>query len=295
MAKGQIRKSVSGFYYVYSDGETYQTRARGVFRNQDITPLVGDIVEFESDNKNEGVIQEIYPRKNQLRRPPVSNVDLAMIVMSLKAPDFSSQLLDRLLVQVEYAQMQSIIFITKLDLAKEEELEDVKKIKAYYEAIGYPVFMTSFNESLDKLDAQLVKVMEDKIAVLMGQSGAGKSTLLNRLDEDLNLKTAEISQSLGRGKHTTREVSLIPAYGGLIADTPGFSSLNFEVIEAGELPRTFPEFLAASKDCRFRGCMHKDEPNCQVKKQVENGEILVSRYENYLQFLSEITERQPRY
>lgn len=295
MAKGQIRKALSGFYYVYSNGKTYQTRARGVFRNQNITPLVGDIVEFESDNEDEGVIHEIYPRRNQLRRPPVSNIDLAMIVMSLQAPNFSSQLLDRLLAQVEYAQMQSIIFITKLDLGNETELEEINKIKSYYQEIGYPLFMTSFDKPLDKLDAQLTKIMENKTAVLMGQSGAGKSTLLNRLVEELDLETAEISKALGRGKHTTREVSLIPAYGGLIADTPGFSSLNFEVMEAEELSKIFPEFLATSKHCRFRGCIHRDEPHCKVKEKVETGEILESRYKNYLQFLAEIEERKPRY
>ncbi len=295
MTKGQIRKALSGFYYVHSEGKTYQTRARGVFRNQDITPLVGDIVEFESDNEDEGVIQEIYPRKNELRRPPVSNIDLAMVVMSLKAPDFSTQLLDRLLVQVEYARMQSIIFITKLDLGSTEEIEEINKIKKYYEEIGYPVFMTSFDDHLEDLDTQLTKIMENRTAVLMGQSGAGKSTLLNRLIEGLNLKTAETSKALGRGKHTTRHVSLIPAYSGLIADTPGFSSLDFEVMEAEELPKAFPEFLSASQECRFRGCMHKNEPDCEVKERVEDGEILESRYTNYLQFLTEIEERKPRY
>lgn len=287
--KGQIRKAISGFYYVHADGETYQTRGRGNFRNRKITPLVGDQVLFESENKTDGYLLEVMPRKNQLVRPPVANVDLGVVVTSLVEPNFSYNLLDRFLVTLEYESIDPVIFLTKTDLASDEQ--QIDEIKQTYETIGYPVIVPKYPGDT----AELIRYFPERLTVFMGQSGAGKSTLLNQISPDLNLETGEISDSLGRGRHTTRHVELLPLYDGLVADTPGFSSIDFLTIETTELPKQFPEFVSASNHCRFRECMHAKEPGCEVKRQVETGEIAQTRYENYLQFLQEVENRKPIY
>lgn len=287
--KGQIRKAISGFYYVHADGETYQTRGRGNFRNRKITPLVGDQVLFESENKTDGYLLEVMPRKNQLVRPPVANVDLGVVVTSLVEPNFSYNLLDRFLVTLEYESIDPVIFLTKTDLASNEQ--QIDEIKQTYETIGYPVIVPKYPRDT----AELIRYFPERLTVFMGQSGAGKSTLLNQISPDLNLETGEISDSLGRGRHTTRHVELLPLYDGLVADTPGFSSIDFLTIETTELPKQFPEFVSASNHCRFRECMHAKEPGCEVKRQVETGEIAQTRYENYLQFLQEVENRKPIY
>lgn len=287
--KGQIRKAISGFYYVHADGETYQTRGRGNFRNRKITPLVGDQVLFESENKTDGYLLEVMPRKNQLVRPPVANVDLGVVVTSLVEPNFSYNLLDRFLVTLEYESIEPVIFLTKTDLASNEQ--QINEIKQTYETIGYPVIVPKYPRDT----AELIRYFPERLTVFMGQSGAGKSTLLNQISPDLNLETGEISDSLGRGRHTTRHVELLPLYDGLVADTPGFSSIDFLTIETTELPKQFPEFVSASNHCRFRECMHAKEPGCEVKRQVETGEIAQTRYENYLQFLQEVENRKPIY
>ena len=287
--KGQIRKALSGFYYVHADGETYQTRGRGNFRNRKITPLVGDQVLFESENKTDGYLLEVMPRKNQLVRPPVANVDLGVVVTSLVEPNFSYNLLDRFLVTLEYESIEPVIFLTKTDLASNEQ--QIDEIKQTYETIGYPVIVPKYPGDT----AELIRYFPERLTVFMGQSGAGKSTLLNQISPDLNLETGEISDSLGRGRHTTRHVELLPLYDGLVADTPGFSSIDFLTIETTELPKQFPEFVSASNHCRFRECMHAKEPGCEVKRQVETGEIAQTRYENYLQFLQEVENRKPIY
>ena len=287
--KGQIRKAISGFYYVHADGETYQTRGRGNFRNRKITPLVGGQVLFESENKTDGYLLEVMPRKNQLVRPPVANVDLGVVVTSLVEPNFSYNLLDRFLVTLEYESIEPVIFLTKTDLASNEQ--QIDEIKQTYETIGYPVIVPKYPGDT----AELIRYFPERLTVFMGQSGAGKSTLLNQISPDLNLETGEISDSLGRGRHTTRHVELLPLYDGLVADTPGFSSIDFLTIETTELPKQFPEFVSASNHCRFRECMHAKEPGCEVKRQVETGEIAQTRYENYLQFLQEVENRKPIY
>lgn len=289
--KGQIRKALSGFYYVYADGETYQTRARGNFRNRKITTLVGDEVLFESDNLTDGYVLEILPRRNELVRPPVANVDLGVVVMSMVSPNFSFNLLDRFLVSLEYKDIEPVIYLTKVDLLDEPQRQEVTEIKQIYEALGYAVIASEDVEATKELE----RFFPERLTVFMGQSGAGKSTLLNQISPELQLATAEISQSLGRGKHTTRHVELIPLYDGLVADTPGFSAIDFLEMEAVELPKQFPEFVAAASHCKFRECMHHKEPGCEVKRQVEAGTIATSRYENYLQFLMEIENRRPVY
>lgn len=288
--KGQIIKALSGFYYVASEDEIFQTRARGNFRNRKITPLVGDEVIFESSNQTDGYLLEILPRKNELVRPPVANVDQGVVVTSLVEPNFSYNLLDRFLVTLEYEGIEPIIFLTKADLVK--DLAAMKAIEETYQAIGYHV-ITSKAEGEELLELQ--RYFPERITVFMGQSGAGKSTLLNRIVPELALETGVISESLGRGKHTTRHVELLPICDGLVADTPGFSSIDFLEIEAVELPKLFPDFLAVASNCRFRECMHLNEPDCAVKQGVAANEIAETRYKNYVQFLEEIENRRPVY
>ena len=292
MPQGQIRKAISGFYYVQDGNDLLPCKGRGVFRNRGITPLVGDFVDYEKDGENEGVITVIHERKNELVRPPVSNIDQALLVFSVKEPDFSPHLLDRFLVVIESHQIEPIICITKNDLLTNQDTKYQKKID-YYQSIGYTVISTSRGDK--EILTKLGPLLSEKISVLAGQSGVGKSSLLNMLVPDLNLKTGEISEALGRGKHTTRHVELVEVADGLIADTPGFSSLDFDHIEKEELSSNFIEFDRISHQCKFRGCLHVKEPKCAVKAAVENGEIAESRYENYLQFLQEIMDRKPRY
>ena len=294
MPEGQIRKALSGFYYVYYQGETYQTRGRGNFRNRNLTPLVGDFVEFESGNKDEGILKELLERRNELVRPPIANIDLGVVVTSAVEPDFSPQLLDRFLVTLENKGIKAIIYITKTDLIDEKTYQDLKEYQVYYESLGYTVYLPEKNGQ-EAAVQQLCTHFSDQLTVFMGQSGAGKSTLLNTISPELVLKTAEISSSLGRGKHTTRHVELIPLHGGLVADTPGFSAIDLAEIELEDLRELFPEFLEVQEQCRFRGCVHLKEPKCKVKELVENGEIADYRYSNYKQFYEEISQRRPDY
>lgn len=285
--EGQIRKALSGFYYVVSEGKTYQTRARGNFRKRKLTPLVGDEVVFSSEENSEGYILELLPRKNELVRPPVANVDQGVIVTSLVEPNFSYNLLDRFLVTLENKYIRPIIYLSKTDLVSDHSLVD--DIRSVYEPLGYPVI------DGDQDKEKLTDLFRGNLTVFMGQSGAGKSTLLNDVSPDLNLETGEISDSLGRGRHTTRHVELLYLFDGLVADTPGFSSIDFLEISAEELPKEFPEFRSAAPRCRFRECRHVKEPGCEVKHLLEEGQIAQTRYDNYLQFLQKIEKRRPIY
>lgn len=294
MPNGQIRKALSGYYYVYDEGKLLQCRGRGVFRKRGEQPLVGDFVEYEKvEEGSDGVIKKIFPRKNELIRPPIANVDQSLLVFSVKEPDFNTILLDRFLVILESHQVIPIICLTKMDLLTEKEKDEINSYIKIYKDIGYEVIDTYKNDPtlLDRLEP----ILKGKTTVLAGQSGVGKSTLLNTLIPNLNLKTGEISQSLGRGKHTTRHVELIEVAGGLVADTPGFSSFEFEHLEKEDLTTCFPEFERKKDECKFRGCLHLKEPKCAIKAGVESGDILEFRYEHYLQFLQEIIDRKPRY
>lgn len=293
MAEGRIVKALSGFYYVKSDDKVYACKGRGVFRNKKITPLVGDFVEFEESNPGEGYIMAIKERTNELVRPPIANINQAMIISSAVSPDFSTLLLDRFLVLIESKHIDPIIFITKIDLINEKELIEIAHFKEIYEKIGYPVELISSKQPENL--PELGYYFSDNVSVFAGQSGVGKSSLLNVLKPSLLLKTAEISQSLGRGKHTTRHVELMQLNNGLVADTPGFSVLDFNEIEAEELSECFPEMRERKSECKFRGCMHYKEPKCAVKEAVEENEIPPFRYEHYVSFLEEIQSRKPRY
>ena len=293
MAQGQIRKALSGYYYVEQDGELIQCRGRGLFRNRGESPLVGDIVDYTWDGESDGYVMKIHPRKNELVRPPIANVDQAILVFSVKEPAFNTILLDRFLVVLESFHIEPIICLTKMDLLTDEELVAIQPYIEDYENIGYEV-ITTYKDDASLLE-RMQPMLKGKMTVLAGQSGVGKSTLLNTLIPQLNLKTGIISQSLGRGKHTTRHVELIEVCGGLLADTPGFSSFDFDTIEKEELTACFPEFLRISEGCKFRGCLHMKEPKCAVKSALETGEIKDYRYEHYEQFLQEIIDRKPRY
>jgi ribosome biogenesis GTPase len=294
MPQGKIVKALSGFYYVQDGERLIQCRGRGVFRKNKITPLVGDEVKYQADNDQEGYILEVFDRKNELIRPPICNVDQAILVFSAVEPDFSPALLDRFLVLIEANDIEPIIVISKTDLIPSDGIKE--KVLTYakdYQNSGYTVFLTSTVESTVEYDLQ--PILNDKISVFAGQSGVGKSSLLNILRPDLDLKTNDISTHLGRGKHTTRHVELIAVGTGFVADTPGFSSLDFTGIEVEDLTYCFPEMKERSRDCKFRGCTHVKEPKCAIKDAVDSGEIPQYRYEHYLTFVEEIKERKPRY
>ncbi len=271
---GKIIKQISNDYTVKVNDKLYTCKARGKFRYSNITPLVGDNVEIDENNN---YILDVLKRKNELIRPSIANIDQAVIVVSVHIPDFSSNLLDKLLTIIEFNNIKPIICFTKLDLLSEEELKNIKNIQNYYRKIGYDVY--------DNTDLNLKKIFKDKITVFAGQSGAGKSSLLNRLDSNLKLKTGEVSIALGRGKHTTRHTELIEVLGGLIADTPGFSSLDFKDMTPCDIRDNFIEFNKYKENCEYKDCMHLNEKKCGIKENVLNNNILESRYQNYLKFI----------
>lgn len=264
----------------------YETRARGRFRKTAESPLVGDYVEFQIENVDEGYITAILPRKNSLIRPPVANIDQLLLTASLKSPDFSFYLLDRFIAYSEANDINPVIIVTKNDLNDDESL--IEEIKAVYGRM-YEVHFT------DKahINTDLADVFNEKTSVLAGQSGAGKSTLLNTLLPHLDLKTDEISNALNRGKHTTRHVELISIDGGFIADTPGFATIDFLNIDKYNIKFCFVDFN--DYHCKFRECLHINEPKCGVKAAVESGELAQSRYDSYVKIYNEIDNRKERY
>ncbi|TDG80399.1 hypothetical protein C5L31_000765 [Secundilactobacillus malefermentans] len=292
MNLGQIHQSLSGFYDVMDEnGTLHRTRARGNFRNRNITPLVGDWVEFDDTGK---YILKIRERKNSLVRPPISNIDQAIVTTAAAQPAFSTNLLDRQLITLEIANIRPVIYFTKTDLVDDSEYEAIAILAEYYRKIGYPTFLARTPFEKDQLN-QLIKVLANKESVIMGQTGAGKSTLLNHLAPELALKTGEISKALNRGKHTTRKVGLLQVGEGLIADTPGFSSYDLMKTSAIDLTKYLPEFVEIGTNCRFRGCVHVNEPGCAVKAAVDEGEIVQSRYDNYLQLYTMLKNQKPNY
>ncbi|MFD2638225.1 ribosome small subunit-dependent GTPase A [Piscibacillus salipiscarius] len=293
MIQGIIIKALSGFYDVLADDQIYTCKGRGLFRKKKVTPLVGDYVEVEPQSDSTGTIVSIEDRRNALIRPPIANIDQAIIVSSVVEPDFNPLLLDRFLVLIEYKDIEPLIVLTKEDLTTEQQLEQLNDYANIYRGIGYQVLIVS--KIMDDLDEKIYPHLANKLSVIAGQSGVGKSTLLNKLDDDLDIETANISKSLGRGKHTTRHVELYEIGNGYVADTPGFSSLDFNEIELEDLRFCFREFLEYQDMCKFRGCLHINEPKCAVKEAVQNEEIASFRYEHYENFYEEIKQRKPRY
>lgn len=271
---GRIIRIISNLYTVSTNTKTYECRARGIFRKEDISPLVGDIVEF---NESDLVITKIMPRKNELTRPKVANIDKCIIVSSVKNPDFSSFLLDKMLVNIILNNIEPVIVLSKYDLLDDEEKSSINKIKDYYNKIG---IKTLINDDISTIK----KYISSCTIALTGQTGAGKSTLINKMDESLNLKTDDISYALNRGKHTTRHVELFKVDDFYIMDTPGFSALDITVPNIS-VRFAFTEF--PNDECKFNDCKHLNEKGCRVKELVENGSILESRYENYRKMVSE--------
>ena len=273
--KGLIIKNISNDYLVKTNKGEYLCKARGKFRNNNITPLVGDRVDIDENNN---YILSIEKRKNFLIRPSVANIDQALIVTSVKEPDFSTNLLDKLLVIISYNNIEPIICLTKLDLLLDEERKKIDEYINYYSNIGYKV-ITNENKNNFK------NIFKDKITVLTGQSGAGKSSLLNMLDKRLELKTNEISKALGRGKHTTRHTELYEINNGYVVDTPGFSAIDLTSIPKIAIRDNMKEMFDNLDNCKYRDCMHLKEDGCEVKRKVNDNKILISRYNNYKSFI----------
>ncbi|GEP84158.1 GTPase [Staphylococcus piscifermentans] len=291
MRTGRIIKSLSGVYRVDADSEMFDTKPRGLFRKKKFSPIVGDIVDFEIENVTEGYIQHVHERRNELKRPPVSNIDHLIIVMSAVEPEFSTQLVDRFLVIAHSYGLNPRIIVTKKDMASEAQIQRIEQYLAIYRKIGYS---TQFVGKDDNIEA-IFDAWGSGLAVLSGQSGVGKSTLLNAYQPGLSLETNQISKSLNRGKHTTRHVELFERKGGFVADTPGFSALDFDHIQKDEVKDYFLEIQEYGQACKFRNCNHIKEPKCNVKAQVEAGNIAQFRYDHYVQLFEEIANRKERY
>lgn len=281
--RGKIEKGIAGFYYVHiPQMGVYECKAKGVFRNQKVKPLVGDNVEITVlDQKDKtGTILSLYPRRNTLVRPAVANIDQALIIFAVTDPLPNLNLLDRFLITMEQQKVNTIICFNKRDLAEEAQLT---KLEACYAACEYPVIFSS-NSTLDGID-QVKEALTGKTTVLAGPSGVGKSSLLNQLNPKANMEVGGISEKIRRGKHTTRhsELFYMEELGEdtYVFDTPGFTSLYLTELEAEELKDYFVEFREYEEECRFKGCVHLREPDCGVKRALEAGKISQSRYENY--------------
>lgn len=293
LAEGTVIGLIAGFYDVQTAEGLIRTRARGAFRQNKQKPVVGDHCEIQIDDQGMSYLVNILPRKNRIGRPAVANVSHVLLVISTVQPDFSVQLLDRFLTFFAWQNVKVTIYLSKTDLLKNSsKLTKILTALKYYEKIGYQIFTD---------DQQLLKSMsslmqKNEIWTLAGQSGAGKSTLLNKLKTDAHQETGEISQVLNRGKHTTRQVQLFNLAGGFLADTPGFSAIDITPIKLDQLKDYFIEFKKASVKCKFRTCQHLAEPKCEVKRLLNEGQILQSRYDDYLAMRQEIKEgRMPEY
>ncbi len=277
---GLIIKLTGGNYYVKTNDGIYKCRARGKFRNDNVSPLVGDKVSIELLDNREGYILDVYERFNELYRPKVANVDYGLIVTSVTEPRFNSYLLDKLIVLLELNNITPILLFTKIDLLAESTEFD--KHLAYYQEIGYATYTNDSEE--------LIKQLSDKTTILVGQTGVGKSTFINRLDASLDLATGEISKALGRGRHTTRHVEIFYIDEIRIIDSPGFSSMEFlDEITPIDIANSFVEFRELAIDCKFNTCIHINEPKCAVKDNLNN-DYINNRYQNYLKMVDELSD-----
>lgn len=280
--QGRITKQISNQYTVSTNDIEVVCMARGKFRNMGLSPLVGDLVKVNLETLT---IEDILPRKNELDRPVVANVDVALIVTSVKKPDLSLSLLDKEISIIKNSNIEPVICLTKMDLLTSKEKKDLKPLIKYYKNIGIQVFN---NKELGKIK----RYLKNKLVVLTGQTGAGKSSLLNRINPKLNLETKPISEALNRGVHTTRHTEIYKVSKVYFVDTPGFSALDFKNISKEELKDTFLEFK--KYDCEFKDCTHNTEKGCGVKEALSKGLILPSRYMNYVRFLKEIYENSSK-
>lgn len=288
---GKIMKGIAGFYYVgVAESGVYECKAKGIFRKDKIKPLVGDDVEIEVLNEEEklGNIVKILPRRSELIRPAVANIDQALVIFAAREPKPNLSLLDRFLVIMEKQDVPVIICFNKQDLCDEEEVGCLKEI---YEACGYPVVLASAKqgEGIEEIKS----LLRGKTTTVAGPSGVGKSSLTNLLQNEVQMETGEISKKLGRGRHTTRHSQIIQIEEDTwLYDTPGFTSFYVEEIEKEELRFYFREFFKYEGTCRFQGCTHTHEPGCMVKNALEEGKISKERYENYLELYGELKEKR---
>lgn len=291
MIVGTIVKGIAGFYYVRVDDKVYECKAKGKFRNINLIPYVGDKAEITLLNEeNRGSIVNILPRKNYLIRPPVANVDQAVIVFAVKNPNVNLQLLDRFLILAEEQGLEIVICFNKIDL---EEEKVCKELAAIYKKAGYKTILSSTvsNEGI----LELKEALADKTTVFAGPSGVGKSSLLNAIDTSLKLATGMISEKIKRGKHTTRHVELLPLdNGGFVLDTPGFSSLSLSYLDSMKLQDYYREFVPYNNACKFIPCSHIHEPQCKIKEMVEEGLIDFERYQRYKSLYNELESNEQR-
>lgn len=286
---GRILQGIGSFYTVECEGQLHVCKARGRFRKQKISPLVGDLVEFvpAENEDSEGFIEEILPRKSELIRPPVANIDLLFVTVAAATPDPDLLLVDRLLVRAQNAGIDACIVINKTDLDEENALD----VKRQYEMAGYTVYLVCAHE--DKGMEQLKSAAAGKIIAFAGQSAVGKSSIMNCLCPELSLETGSVSR-IERGRHTTRKAQLIPVENGYLADTPGFSLLELDTFEPELLKDSYPEFAPYEGQCRFLGCQHLNEPGCTVKEAVKEGNIAAERLERYKLLHQELKEKWGR-
>ncbi len=292
--KGKIIKGIGGFYYVHcKNKKLYECRAKGIFRNECIKPIVGDVVEISviDDDKCLGNLDKIYPRKNELIRPLVSNVDQAVIVFSVKNPEPNFLLLDKFLIIMERKGIDTLIVFNKVDMLGDDKFDS---IVSEYRRIGYQVTTTSAEIETGVDD--LKKLLGGKTSVFAGPSGVGKSSILNIIQNEIKLQTGKISDKISRGKHTTRHTTLINfAPDTYVVDTPGFTSFSIDDIPSDELKHYFVEFDKYESMCKFGGCNHMSEPKCAVKEALSNNEISKSRYENYKYLYNSLKELRKKY
>lgn len=297
MISGILLKGYSGFYYVYAEGRVWECSLRGRFRIRDQEFLTGDRVKILPGTGNKATIEEVEERRNSLVRPTIANVDQAFLVFALVSPKPDLNLLDRLILQVTAAGIKPVIILNKADLARTTAVGDGNVLPVeefdFYRDLGYDLVKVSTKTGEGLLEVQ--EHINGKVTVLAGPSGVGKSSLVNALSPGMELKTGEVSQKLKRGRHTTRHVELMVCGDGLLADTPGFSSLYLPSMKREDLTGYFNEFQDAPGGCRFANCMHHKEPDCAVKAAVEAGKIQRSRYEHYCQFLEEVMAAERRY
>lgn len=284
---GKIIRGIAGFYYVFIEGYgEYECKAKGIFRNQKVKPLVGDDVEITilDEEKKTGNIVNIKERKSELIRPAVANIDQALVIFAIADPSPNYNLLDRFLVMMERQKIETIICFNKIDKANQVDQEEIRK---NYIHTGYQILFTNAitGEGID----QIKKVLSHKVTSLAGPSGVGKSSLTNQIQDRIFMETGTISEKIKRGKHTTRHTELIAMKDQTyVLDTPGFSSLHMNDLMADELKEYYPEFIPHAKLCRFIGCNHMNEPDCKVKQAVNHGEVSSLRYNNYKQLFDEL-------
>ena len=288
MKEGVIIRGIGGFYDVLAENEVFRCRARGRFRKQRITPMVGDMVKFTPETEvAEGTLEEIIPRRNTLKRPAVANISHLAVVIAASQPEPDLYLADKLMISAERMDIDLLIIINKIDGAAKEKVEEWK---TEYRCTGYPIYCVSgkYGQGIEELSRGLTG-----ITTLAGQSGVGKSSIINALHPSLDLEVGTISEKHSRGKHTTRHVELLNLpHGGMIVDTPGFSQIDLTGYEPVELQESYPEYTPYRSGCYYNGCTHVSEPDCKVKEAIKNGELPAGRYQRYVQLIEEIKENR---